>query len=212
MKRVEVIILLLFILALSILAIVAPRLILIKNIDCQSQYGPCNTLINDAVSEVKKGSLKDTNSSLKEVLKNNVFIIERNPRFCLEDFVSGKYYLVDNSGLILSIVENTNLPKLTIDDGEQQVGERVTREQLFALNILEAVYSTYEPTSATIENKHLLVELEDGVKIIFPLEGDRNTLVGSMFFIMSKLKGGEVTGSKVAIIDLQYKSPVLTLK
>jgi hypothetical protein len=128
------------------------------------------------------------------------------------DLSSSKYYLVDYSGLILSIVENTNLPKLAINDGEQKVGERVTQKQLFALNILESIYPAYTPTSAIIENNHLLVELEDGVKILFPLEGDRNTLVGSMFFIMSKLKGGEVAGSKVAIIDLQYKSPVLTLK
>jgi hypothetical protein len=66
MKKIEIIILLFFILALSVLVVVAPRMILIKNVDCQSQYGPCNTLINDAISEVKKGSLKDTNSGFKE--------------------------------------------------------------------------------------------------------------------------------------------------
>ena len=229
MKKIEIIILLLFILVLSVLAIIAPHLILIKNIDCQSQYGPCNTLINSAISEVKKGNLRETNSSLRKVLDNNVFVreyrlhytypgnlevytLERNPRFSIADSVSDNYYLVDYSGIILSVVEDTNLPKLTIDNGNAKIGEKVSQEQLFALNILESIYSAYLPKSAVIENDHLVVELEDGVKIIFPLEGDKNVLVGSMFFIMSKLKSGEVTGSKVAIIDLQYKSPVLTLQ
>ena len=222
MKRLEFLLLLIFVFMLSLFTVFTPKIILVNNVECQSQYGPCNTLINDAISKVKTGSLKDTKSGLKEVLNGNVFvkkyrlhytypdnlsvdIIERNPRFSLEDTSSNKYYLIDYSGIMLSVVEETNLPKLTIGESEIKEGEKINQEQLFALNILELVYSAYTPKYSMIEGNHLVVELDGEVKIIFPLEGDRSVLVGSMFFIMSKIKAGEVAGSKVAIIDLQYK-------
>lgn len=69
-----------------------------------------------------------------------------------------------------------------------------------------------------MENNSLLVELNDYPKIIFPLEGDREVLVGTAIFILSKINKIGISDGKIAdiqsrisTIDLRYKNPVIKL-
>jgi cell division septal protein FtsQ len=212
-----------------LLPLLMPRYVSIRKIDCISQYGSCNSSLNDSISKVKKGNMIDTDNNLKNVLENNIFVkeyrmrysfpdklilnvIERNPSYALTDSSFQKYLLLDKSGLILNEVDMTSLPTIIVDEIRLKPGDRVEKNQLFALNIIQSIYTTYKPKSAKIENNSLLVELEDNLKIIFPLEGENDLLVGSMFFILSKLKKDEAGVGNIAVIDLTYKSPVLTLR
>jgi hypothetical protein len=229
MKKVKRLFLLIIIFGIGLLIILLPRYVSIRKIDCISQYGSCNSSINDSIAMVKKGNLGSTNRNLKNSLSHNIFVkeyrlhfslpdklilnvIERNPSYALTDSSSQKYLLLDKSGLVLSEVNITSLPTLLIDNNNLKPGDRVVQDQLFALNIIQSIYTSYKPKSAKIENNSLLVELEDNLKIIFPLEGDNDLLVGSMFFILSKLQKGEPGVGNIAVLNLTYKNPVLTLK
>jgi hypothetical protein len=54
----------------------------------------------------------------------------------------------------------------------------------------------------------LLVELPGQIRVIFPLEGDSDILLGGLRLIYSKIKeDGNLAG--YSQIDMRYKNPVL---
>jgi hypothetical protein len=64
-----------------------------------------------------------------------------------------------------------------------------------------------------IENSYLMTNLKDGYKIIFPLDGDRDFLLGATVLILNELNKDEMS-SKIKVgelrtVDLRFKNPVL---
>ena len=72
----------------------------------------------------------------------------------------------------------------------------------------------YQINIGEIINDSLVIELDSGTKVLFPLEGDKQILLGALRLIDSKVttEGEElsgVDGQVVETIDLRYKNPVL---
>ena len=54
----------------------------------------------------------------------------------------------------------------------------------------------------------MIVKIAGGVKVIFPLEGDIDVLLGSLRLILSQLNNDE-REIRIGSIDLRFENPVL---
>lgn len=216
----------LFLIGLSFF--VVPRLIKIRNISCTNQYGPCS---DAAIGKFKKTlgkNLPEALADISQTLKNDVLvssyrtqfmlpdrlvinIVVRKPVFALKNINQGEYALVGKNKVVVAISPLTNLPTLKIPTNIPNVGEQVIEKQFFALEILNDMFYLYQIREAEIQGDSLTVGVPSGVKIIFPLEGDKDALVGSVRIILSKLNESKEDSriKNIGIIDLRFKNPVL---
>ena len=225
--------LLIFVFLLFAFFFLAPKLIRIEKIDCRSQFGPCNKNLEDALLKViqDKPNLAQAKKNLSAVLNNEVLVydfsyqfkipntlkinvLERKAKFALKNRQNQALALLDKDGMVIYYQEATNLPTLTTSELVPNVGERVDEETLFALNLLSNIFSFYQVKEGKIENKSLVIELPSSYKVIFPLEGDQQVLLGSLRLVLAKLNTQaqesrikEVFNAKT--IDLRFKNPVV---
>ena len=65
-----------------------------------------------------------------------------------------------------------------------------------------------------VKNNQLIFIFADGKKVIFPLKGDREVLMGTLLVILNQLNS-EGRGTKIEdinnfkVIDLRYNNPVI---
>ena len=76
------------------------------------------------------------------------------------------------------------------------------------------MFSTYQVQDGEIIDSNLVVEVTGGRSVIFPLQGDKEVLMGSLNLILSRLNSEDeksrIEGAEnVEIIDLRFKNPVL---
>jgi hypothetical protein len=213
-----------------LLVYLTPRLIKINTLTCRSQYGPCSQTFSDktdsfrgkSISEVKKGLggyfqsspfIKEYSFTFRIPDRLIINIIEAKAKFSIGNKASGVYCPVDKDGVCLRIESSTNLPLLEISSNPPNVGEKVDSGQLFALEIISSLYSSYSVKEGKLVEGRLEVELPDGYTAIFPLEGDREVLLGSLEIILSRLKSSakdsKIDYTTVSKIDLRFKNPVL---
>ena len=218
-----------FFLALALAAIfLAPKFIYIGQVVCRSQFGPC-TLLGDKLSSFAGNNLFATKREVKSVLSKEdsvsefslqfripdtleVAIIEKKPKFALRDENSGLLALIDKEGKALKIVEESSLPVVTIAGELPDVGETVKEEYFFVLNIIYNVFASYQVREGRIENKSFVLNLPQGYKVIFPLSGDKDVLLGALKLLIERLnEGGKDSriSQGISQIDLRFKNPVL---
>lgn len=190
----------------------------INKVVCQTQYGSC-------AQEIKAGKYKDvkkyldnlkidtpsiTNYSTQIKLPNTleVNLIVQKPVYSVNQKNTRNYIFTDRQGNILTIGESSDLPNIIISNKLQNVGEKISSKYLFALQILSGLNLMYQIRSGEINNDSLTVELEGSINVIFPLEGNSDTLLGSIGLIYEKIKNG-YEGKYYKQIDLRYKNPVL---
>ena len=65
----------------------------------------------------------------------------------------------------------------------------------------------YQVGCGVISNDTLVVDMKDGFKVIFPLEGDEQVLLGSLRLIYSKIQTSNLNNYKQ--VDLRFANPVL---
>jgi len=211
------------------LIVATPRLILIKHISCQSQYGNCFDDLEEKLKKAEGKNLREAKKEIEDILKNDlslsdystqfkipdtlkISLLEDKPKFALKSLSKNVYGLVDKEGLVLKIEDNTTLPYVEIEDSFPNVGEKVSEKELFALKIISGVFSLYQIDKGKIQNESLLIELKNGIKVIFPLEGDKDVLLGALTVILNRLNedAKELKINKVVYeIDLRFKNPVL---
>ncbi len=97
------------------------------------------------------------------------------------------------------------ITRLITSENFPNVGEKVTEETLFALELLYDMFSFYQVQTGKIDKSSLVIELSRGPKVIFPLEGSHQVLLGSLRLVLSKLN----SDSQVSTIDLRFKNPVI---
>ncbi len=220
---------LLFFLLLTFLVIFLPgKLIKIKTIDCASQYGPCDAELSNGLNQLMGkdlgSALKGTRKMLSSTLtvhsyslqfklpsKLRIDIVLRKPKFALNKVGSNDYVLIDKDGMVLETQNLTNLPTLKISDELPGVGQAANERLLFALNITYDMYAFYQVKSAKIDNDSLVVELSRQPVVIFPLEGDKDALLGGLALIISRLNKISEDSKIVTVkeIDLRFKNPVV---
>jgi cell division septal protein FtsQ len=222
---------------LALLALIAAPVlyynkgIRINNISCNSQYGPCNTELLENLNKVKGSNLYDARKMLSEILEKEVLVktfivqyripnslkvdlIERKPHFGVRNADNEKITLVDSSGYVLGSSDSTNLPLLNKNGSLDMESNRVGDKEIFGLQVLEDMFTLYQVKSIQMEKDGINVDLKDGNKAIFPLEGDRDVLVGAFRLIYSQLnqdaQTSKIEGVKTPFtIDLRYKNPVI---
>lgn len=227
-KKSWIIGLLVILIAIFILNI--PRLIVIKSISCESQFGPCSGLLNQKLSEVQGMSLLATRKHIAEVFEKNVFVKKHSSRFQLPDKIiidvverkpeialvnkqnTEEFFIVDTEGYIINTAENNQLPVIVVDNEQNfVVGTRVKDDIIFCKGLLSRSFSLFGSKLAFYNGNYLALDLPAGQTVVFPSVGDQDVLFGSLSLILSQLNTGRFD-SRIKIIDLRYKNPVLRMQ
>lgn len=216
----------LFLIGLSFF--VVPRLIKIGNISCTNQYGPCSDAVETKVKKTLGKSLPEALRGISQILKNDVLvssyrtqfvlpdrlvinIVVRKPAFALKGSNQEGFAMVGKNKVVVATLPSTNLPTLKVPTNIPNVGEKVGDEQFFALEILNSMFYLYQIREGEIQGESLVINSPSGVKIIFPLEGDKDALIGASRIILSRLNEAKEDSriKNVTLIDLRFKNPVL---
>lgn len=227
MKIVKSIIWVLIALGVVSLVFLPPRLVKINKLSCQSQIGACDNFLTHELSPVIGKSIYSSEKEVKKILSSEVLVqnytvqfnlpatlkvdlILRKPVYALKSS-TGSFVLIDAEGFVIAKVGNTNLPFVQIGDNLPNPGDKLDDRLNFALGLSKDMSFLYPGTAATIVNESLEVKLSEGPTVIFPLDGDRELLVGSARFVISKLMTGQenLRIDNIAQIDLRFKNPVL---
>lgn len=228
MKYLKIGITLLFIIVIVLFVLLVPRMLVIKNIICINQYGSCQETLNLKLENLKGKSLEEVKQEVSAIMRQDLFVkeyvlryeipdrvvintISKKAKFVLKSIDKDKLALVDQDGLVLGLRENSTLPKVFISADYATVGEKVSKRELFALNLVSDLYYFYQVKEGDMFEDRLEIYLSDGVKVIFPLEGERNVMLGGLKVILSRLNQDNKDSriKKVSEIDLRFKNPVL---
>ncbi|HKC04839.1 MAG TPA: hypothetical protein VKC54_03130 [Patescibacteria group bacterium] len=161
------------------------------------------------VSKALKKNYIVSDFSLQFKLPNilSVQVLAKKPVFALYNTATNQSALIGPEGETLSISSGTSLPRLFINQNLPKPGERVSANYLFALKLIGGVFEMYQVGEGDLQSGSLTVDLPGPIKVIFPLEGDRDVILGALKLIYAKTQG---EGSrKFSQIDLRYKNPVL---
>lgn len=235
MKYIRFGIYLLLIFLLSFSFLVSPRIIKVSKVECYNQYGICPNeflaKLNPIVGLSIDASKKKVSEEFKEIrlIENYSFrfklpstlridIILKKPKYAIQNKITNETVTIDDKGIVLEKVETTNLPYILIADKIPPIGGSVESQKIFALELIYGIYYLYQVKEGEVVNSSLEVVIPNSGKIIFPLEGERDILLGSMKLILSRLntdtnspKIGKSlpAGRQVKEIDLRYKNPVI---
>lgn len=218
----------LIIIFIGLTPLVIKKSIKIKKIDCQSQFGQCPQNFEYDEYETKSYDYnfvkKQIENNLKSDVSVNSYLIQyripntikidlniKSPKNAIYSVSTNKFYLLSSDGIVLSIVDNTSLPKISVDNIELEIGKKISEREMFAVEILNYMSFLFSVNEGKIEKNDLKFVTSGGINIIFPTEGDTNLLVGSVRLIFSRLND-ETEGirmNEIREIDLRYKNPVL---
>ena len=205
------------------IVIVLPKLVRTGDIICISQFGPCNDSISNKLEKVRGLPIGSARKQISEVLTQEVLVkdfsiqlkfprsyeinlLERKPIFTLKVVDSNVLALVDDEGYIVSIEEISNLPAVQVAGAIGDVGEKVSSEQFFALQLIDNLFTLYQVREGFIDGDKFSVNLNKSTKVIFPLTGDRDVLISTLSLVFRRF---EAEDTKPAEIDLRYKNPVI---
>lgn len=211
--------------------LVLPRYLKINTVNCRSQYGHCGNTVSEDLNSVKKESLFKTKRNIIRTLKAeflvkdfqvyfkipgtlDVDVIEKKPKYVIVSTQDNKKVLVDKDGFVLAGTDREDLPGITTTSSLPGKGAAVSRQELFAMNVMYDIYSLYQVKTGKIENDSLVIELPDDLRVIFPVDGDRQELVGEFMLLYNEIerKHGQNTPDtekKISEIDLRFKNPIL---
>lgn len=207
--------------------LIVPRVLKINKIDCISQYGPCSQTQENNLGQAEGRGLSEAKRKVGEVASKDpkvtsysiqykfpdilkVTIILRKPNFALKGSDT-KVSLVDKEGVVLGWTERSELPLVVTNHTTVGLGEKIDNKDIFASRILSGMFFLFGTKLGTIKDSYLEIEVPNGPKVIFPLEGDERVLLGAANLILSRLnKGGEEPRiENVKEIDLRFKNPIL---
>lgn len=198
---------------------VLKRLVNIKNIECQSQFGPCNISFQVGRYDIVKKQIQDNlgnNVKVSSYLVQykipstvKIDLILKEPRYVVKS-TSGYSYKIDRDGLVLEIGTD-DISFDLLYDLNATLGAMVDQKAFFALRLIDKIKIINSISSARIENDVLIINFSNGVKCKLPIEGDIDVLAGSLRLIFSRLNEGRqgIRMEDVHEIDLRFKNPVL---
>jgi len=192
----------------------------VTKIECSNQYGQCGDEIFSKLNDYKGQSLAITyqqigkrliidpaisNYSLQLKLPTiiKINIIERKAKYAVTSPLMENFATIDETGFVIAIKAETNLPVL-LSDQVPNVGEIISEKKLFAAELVYDMFSVFGTKLGSIKNDSLVVTLESGQIVTFPLSGDKKTLIGTLRLILDN----ENLSNNITI-DLRYKNPVL---
>lgn len=209
-----------------------PRRIIIKNFVCESQHASCSERVTTLLENYKGQSLSEAKKNIKtnlpaDLVRNEISfqyhypstllvgVVETKPEFALSNNDKTDFRLVDEEGNVLSTVTASTLPTAKMEAELPAVGTRLDDEYIFALGIMRDLARSYQLTEGSLTNTGLLVELPTKTKVLFPLEGDRDVLLGSFVLVINQLNTTTTSSTmdrQVLVgktVDLRFKNPVI---
>ena len=208
---------------ITVVVLVSPFFIKVKT-ECRTQYGECPAEIASSVN-FNETRLISTKRKIKKALGTNPLVLDYRTQFKLpgvlviDIIIKKPFYairginvseigLVDTNGKVLSIVSETGLP-IVIDSTQTiKLGESVTNQDLFALKLIQGIYEMYQVRESIIQDDSLVVELPSQIKVLLPLSGERDLILGTIRLVYAKVLSEEQKG-KYSEIDLRFKNPVI---
>ena len=208
-----------------------PRLIVVKNISCDSQYGPCTSEYSDNFRDLTGKNYLSVKKGINNLLKNDysvskyslsfklpnrvdVYVVIRKSLYALRDVETQSVYLVSEDGTLGQKVASTNLPIISIHELPYSKGAKISDEIIHSLEIYRLISSVYEISNASIEKDAFKLKISSGPEILFGFDGECDILAGSARLIVEQIKtnSDELRISKSAndiVVDLRFKNPVL---
>jgi len=231
MKFKNIVFLLLILLVASFCVFGIPRIITIKKIECNTQYGSCQEELKTIYSDLLGRKYYDVKKGLRERLSQDglvsdfsyiykplntmsLYLMIKKPNYALGNIEIGKTYLIDSEGVVVEQVERTALPTLNTKKYTFEIGQKVTSEVVLALKTYTLLSSVYKIERSELTEAMFEVKILNGPLFLFPLEGDSAELVGASRLIIEQLNSGE-QNLKIekdvvdVVVDLRFKNPVL---
>ena len=201
-----------------------PTLVKVKEIKCSSQFGPCNINLQNKLQGIEGKNIRIAKKEVKAILTTEVIVkkyslqfiipdkllinlIERKAKYALGSSSYAKLEIVDEEGLIISLEESSNLPTLKKEGELNNVGEKVSKEEYFALTLIDTLFDSFQIKEGKIEGDSLIINYNLVTKAIFPLEGDSELLASSFSLILKKYESSK---SQPKVIDLRFNNPVIS--
>lgn len=209
---------------LILLSLAASPYLIKVRVECATQFGGCPDEVKVNI-ESKGQTLMAVRRKIRRELAKDPFILEYNtqfklpnivlvnlvvnkPKFALKKSGEENVALINIGGTILSIDTNSSLPTVMGGVSDFTIGNKVQDSDLFALNLMNGVYEMYQIGNGEIQNGSLVVELPSQIKVLFPLSGDRDLILGTLRLVISRITVGGESG-KYHELDLRFKNPVL---
>lgn len=205
--------------------VVLPRIIKVNKLECYSQYGFCGEEIFILINKASGKSIKEAKDYISQQIKNNgtiqkyafafklpgtlrIDVILNKAKFALYKKDTSEIVLLDKEGNVLEKIDKTNLPKVVVTDPLPSVGEKVSDDKLFLLNLVYNLNFLYQVNFGEVVDNSFTVRLPDGPQVYFPLSGDAETLLGSLKLILSQVNfSGQDRG--IIVVDLRFKNPII---
>jgi len=208
-----------------------PKVIKINSIDCRSQYGPCDSVVSESLDELIGSKYGIVTGKIKDILGNNLLIedysyqfklpdkitvniLQRKTQFALKRKDNENLFLIDKEGTVIDTGSFSNLPTLQLEGNIPNVGETISADIAFTLNVFNDLYKLYQINFGNMYSDYSEFRVPGGYTVIFPITGDKQILIGSMLAIINQLNNEEQDSrienvGDMKIIDLRYKNPVI---
>lgn len=232
MKKLKIAFILISAAFIPFLIIFLLNFVRVSEVVCENQYGKCSEILSGELEKTKGTSILSARKNILKIISDSflvknyslsyklpakyvVHLVERKPTFALESEISEKVAMVDDEGKVLSFSNGTILPKILVNEELPNPGESVTDEELFSLKLVSQIYSIFKVDKSVIDKQNLTVFFSDGNQAIFPSEGDKKILLGSLIIILNKIKDDNgdfnviLEGTGNIAVDLRYENPVI---
>lgn len=207
-----------------------PKILVVRDITCQSQYGSCSQYVNDRLKNISGANLDKARKEIAGILKNNPAIVNYSFRFKLPSRIvvntierksyvalfvpsANTYVLLDNQGTVINFAKESALPTVTINDGDlPALGDRVKENVLRASRLIEKLFLLYGVRSGNLKDSDLIIFFDlngKRVKVYLSLEKDPDISISSLQLVVTQATIEGKDFARISEIDLRYKNPVV---
>jgi len=205
-----------------------PRILIVDKIECFSQYGRCDGEFTKKYEGVLGKNVREAKKDLKNIIDSDravesysasykipkilrLDLILNKAKYAMRNDTMDKLVLIDKEGRVIAYAAGTNVPVVKIKNNLPYLGEYVSKKQHFALDLIYGIYYFYQIKEGLLEDDYMQVQFSNDVKVMFPLEGDRDVILGGLKLILSRLnqQTEESKIVKAKEIDLRYKNPII---
>ena len=201
----------------------------IVSLDCVSQFTKCNSDVLASLDRVEKDGMFLTRTNINKVLMNNplikkysiqlklngkyiIYVEERIPRYCVKS--SDSAYLSDSEGLIIKIGDSGSIRCIEKSDSDYELGDKLKDNDFFIQKILYNIRNIDGIDDSYVTDSNLIVEYKGNIKLIFPSEGDADTLAGKAYYTISqfdKIEEYIIEIGKISVseVDFRFNDPVI---
>ena len=230
MNKKQIIIFFILVILLIFSFVFFSKRVVIKDISCKSQYSYCGDYLDKKISEIGENNYWITKKNLKKLLDSEGVVQRYNILYrplngILVNIVMRKgvaavktgsmCYVFGKNGFILSKVKNTDLVYFFVDGVKYNVGEKIDDKLLFYSKLVIGTNKMFPIEKAFVdESGYLEIKLRNGSLVLFPKEGDRDVLLGSLRLVINQLNKNSQNlriekDMNTIILDLRYKNPVI---